>query len=509
MPPTSSIVIPLFNQLAYTRACADSILAHSQDFELILVDNGSTDGTVSYLHALAEQLPHVRLVLNHKNRGFGKACNQGMAISRGRYVILINNDTVVPPGWLARMGSALETPGVGMVGPRSHRVAGIQNVSPISYDPRTLEGYDAFAQDWSERHRDQACFVERLMGFCFGIRREVLDRIGGFDPIFGIGGFEDDDFSLRVQLAGFRLLMIDDVLIHHHAHATFRGEDIPMEVWSARNWEIFKKRWGIPQDHMEEFDYERTSILEGAFDPQRHAVPLFSPRAPRPENERFTVLVASEEGPPREADLAACQEAFGPGEATVRVLEAPSNPMDLPDALRRANLIVGGPEITASARDMGIPAFETPTPKQLQILRTCSDRIDWEAPPALLEAKTTERWILGQASGWEEKLEAFCYLRELQPGWDLSLVIRTESRDEAAEIEASLAALDADPGQVAWVRTIVAPDQVGACRVGTGWIDTGDEVSNVVAAALGLAVIQLDLAALREAVETYYGALGT
>lgn len=509
MPPTYSLVIPLFNQLAYTRACVDSILAHSQDFELILVDNGSTDGTTSYLHALAAQQPHVRLVLNQKNRGFGPACNQGMAAAQGRFVIVINNDTVVPPDWLDRIGSALESPGVGMVGPRGHRVAGIQNVHPISYDPRTLEGFDAFAREWSERHRNQAWFVDRLMGFCFGMRREVLDRVGGFDPIFGIGGFEDDDYCMRVQLAGFRLLMIDDVLIHHHSHATFDGEGIPIEDWSARNWEIFKEKWDIPQDHPEQLDYDRPSILEGAFDPQRHAVPLFAPRVRSHKNERFTVLVASEEGPSREAALASCEEAFGAGEATVRVLEVPSNPMDLPEALRQADLILGGPEITASARDMGLPALETPTPEQLQILRAWVDRFDWEAPPVLLDAKTTERWILGQASGWEEKLEAFCYLRELQPGWDLSLVIRTDSREEAAEIEASLAERGADPKQVAWVRTIVAPDLLGACRVGTGWIASGDEVIHVVAAAAGLPAIRLDLAALREAFGTYQAALGT
>ena len=104
----TSIVILAHGELELTRACLDSIAAHTPErHELILVDNGSPDGTAAFLERYAAEHGHVRVVLNRRNAGFAAGCNQGLALSRGDAVLLLNNDTLVTPGWLGRLRRAL------------------------------------------------------------------------------------------------------------------------------------------------------------------------------------------------------------------------------------------------------------------------------------------------------------------------------------------------------------------------------------------------------------------
>jgi glycosyltransferase involved in cell wall biosynthesis len=134
--PLVSMVILTCNQLEYTRKCLDSILKHTQrPFELIIVDNGSTDGTVQFLESEILRNCHdarVKIIKNNENKGFAGGNNQGMAAASGDYVLLLNNDVVVTPGWLDRMLSCAEKrPEIGIIGPRSNYVSGPQRVEEI------------------------------------------------------------------------------------------------------------------------------------------------------------------------------------------------------------------------------------------------------------------------------------------------------------------------------------------------------------------------------------------
>src|SRR5262249_9418047 len=142
----TSIVILTHNQLPFTRACIDSIrLLTDEAYELVFVDNGSTDGTPEYLKALSASDDRVTVILNSDNRGFPAGCNQGIKASRGTQVLLLNNDTVATTGWLARMLRTLHAdPKVGLVGPSSNRVSGEQQVA-VSYSEGDLGGLDGFA----------------------------------------------------------------------------------------------------------------------------------------------------------------------------------------------------------------------------------------------------------------------------------------------------------------------------------------------------------------------------
>jgi O-antigen biosynthesis protein len=250
-PPSgklASIVILAHNQLRDTQQCLASIEKHTaQAHELILVDNGSTDGTGQFFRGYAAKHSHVRVILNRANLGFAAGNNQGLACARGDAILLLNNDTVVTPGWLERMVAALELyPECGLVGPVSNSVSGPQLVASAHYS--SLDQLPKFAAQWCAAHAGQSAEAGRLVGFCLLLRRAVVEKIGGLDPQFGTGNFEDDDLCLRAGLAGFKLRIALDAFVHHTGGQTFKGARIDYRASMERNWELFKTKWAMPKE---------------------------------------------------------------------------------------------------------------------------------------------------------------------------------------------------------------------------------------------------------------------
>ena len=244
----TSIIILAHNQLVHTRCCLESIAAHtSERHEIILVDNGSTDGTVAWAREYAQARTNVRLIENRSNRGFAAGNNQGVAIASGDFIVLLNNDTVATPGWLRNMLKVVrEHPKTGVVGPRSNWVYGRQKVDEVGY--KSLEELPAFATAWAAQHAGQSRVANRVVGFCLLARREVIEAVGGLDEQFGSGNFEDDDFCVRAHLAGFETRIADDSFVHHVGNATFTGAGIDYGKAMQTNWSLFKSKWAIPSE---------------------------------------------------------------------------------------------------------------------------------------------------------------------------------------------------------------------------------------------------------------------
>lgn len=244
--PMVSIIILTWNQLAFTKECLASIERHTPEaHEVILVDNGSTDGTITWLRDLVSGRKNFSLIENSKNLGFSKGCNQGIEAAKGTHILLLNNDTVVTPGWLSGLLECLHSaPDIGIVGPMTNSISGIQMVPDVCYvDTNALND---FAADFRKKYRGRRIPLRRIVGFCMLFRRELVHQVGLFDEQFGSGNFEDDDYCYRAALRGYRNVVAGDIFIHHHGGASFKGNGIGFDLAIPGNHSLFSRKWSGP-----------------------------------------------------------------------------------------------------------------------------------------------------------------------------------------------------------------------------------------------------------------------
>jgi GT2 family glycosyltransferase len=216
---SASIVVVTHDGLTFTRLCLETALANSgEDFELIVVDNGSSDGTPAYLTRLAQQDARARVLLNGRNMGFAAACNQGLGLAGGEYLVLLNNDTMLPPGWLAGLLAHLRNPEVGLVGPVTNRIG---NEAEIETDYSTWGEFLAFTRRHAEGHAGEWLEVRTPAMFCLAMRRDTYLRLGPLDERYEVGLLEDDDYADRARREGYQQRCVEDVVVHHFGEASF------------------------------------------------------------------------------------------------------------------------------------------------------------------------------------------------------------------------------------------------------------------------------------------------
>jgi GT2 family glycosyltransferase len=214
-----SVIIPNWNGKELLGPCLETLYRQQfDDFETILVDNGSTDGSVAFVE---KNFPQVTIVRLDENRGFSGAVNVGLTASRAPFVCLLNNDTEVDGRWLGNLVNALAAdPQAGSAAskvlffsePQSVNSAGDEfSLFGVAYQRRLTRG-DAELFNQS-RYVFSACGAAALY------RRELFDKIGVFDEAF-FAYQEDVDFGFRAQLTGYRCLYVADAVIYHKYHKT-------------------------------------------------------------------------------------------------------------------------------------------------------------------------------------------------------------------------------------------------------------------------------------------------
>jgi GT2 family glycosyltransferase/glycosyltransferase involved in cell wall biosynthesis len=248
--PRVSVVVLTYNNLSYTKACLDSLQNFTRypNWELIVVDNASSDGTPEFLTNYAEKIPGARVILNDTNVGFAAGNNIGIREASGDYVVILNNDTFVTQGWLLGLvRHMVKDEKLGLVGPVTNNIG---NEAKIDIHYANMAEMADAARAYTIRHPRLLMETRVVAFFCVVLRRKVIDEIGLLDERFGTGFFEDDDYCRRVAAAGYKVAIAEDVFVHHHLSATF-GEmaaERRKELFE-RNRAIYEKKWGSWEPH--------------------------------------------------------------------------------------------------------------------------------------------------------------------------------------------------------------------------------------------------------------------
>lgn len=240
--PNTSIVILTYNNLEYNKLCIDSIRKYTRKgtYEIVIVDNNSTDGTREWLKTQND----LKVIFNDENTGFPKGCNQGInASEKNNDILLLNNDTIVTPNWLENLKICLySSKNIGSVGAVTNSCSNHQTVQA---EYKNIQEMMEFAEKYNKSNSSLWEERVRLVGFCMLIKREVVDKIGLLDEIFTPGNFEDDDYSLRIRNAGYKLILCKDSFIHHFGSASFNKNNQKYAELLNTNRRKFRKKWGI------------------------------------------------------------------------------------------------------------------------------------------------------------------------------------------------------------------------------------------------------------------------
>lgn len=243
----ASIIIPVFNKVELTQQCLTKLAEVTQglDYEVIVVDNHSTDGTAEFLSRLGGD---VQILRNQDNLGFAKACNQGAKAARGRYRVFLNNDTIPLEGWLTAMVQEVEQhPEVAVVGSKLLYEDGTIQHAGVAFSRVTFSPYHIYRGFPADspavnRRREFQC----VTGACMLVRREAFESVGGFDEGYR-NGFEDVDLCLKIREQGWRILYQPKSVVYHLESRTPGRKDHEREN-GRRLIERWAKKWWLPDE---------------------------------------------------------------------------------------------------------------------------------------------------------------------------------------------------------------------------------------------------------------------
>lgn len=255
-----SIVIPVFNKAALTRHCLATLrptLEGAGQGEVIVIDNASSDETPEMLL----EFPWVHVVRNEVNRGFSGANNQGAEIARGRFLVLLNNDTEGHPGWLASMLTIARNPDVGAVGARLLFPDGTLQHAGVAIDALEI-GTAAFTA-FHDMYRLPGAYepawrvadTQVVSGACLVTPRDLYRSLGGLDESFW-NGYEDIDYCLKIRSQGLRVVYDGEAVLTH-----FESQSGPQRFRRvSANVDLLATRW----NGQVAYDAQRLQVSRGS-----------------------------------------------------------------------------------------------------------------------------------------------------------------------------------------------------------------------------------------------------
>jgi O-antigen biosynthesis protein len=282
----TSIIIPVFNKAEFTWDCLASLVREIDlsRVEIIVIDNASTDNTEEVLGRFDN---YVRVITNERNAGFVDACNQGGAAAKGEFLVFLNNDTTVLPGWLDRLVETVESePSVGAVGSMFLYPDGsIQEAGGIVW-----RNGEAHHYGWGASPDDHRFNFAREVDYCSAasllVRKDVFQRLGGFDRRFAPAYYEDVDLCFAVRSLGLKVIYQATSRVVHFEGAT-AGFDTTrgFKKYQVTNHAKFVEKWRatLDREHLSKDLKQLTAASDR--NRERPRVVVFDERVPSPDRD--------------------------------------------------------------------------------------------------------------------------------------------------------------------------------------------------------------------------------
>lgn len=232
------IILPTCGQLALIKDCIESLIRSTKyPYRLIVIDNGNSDEASRYLKSMsASGSLDMALIKPDENLGWIRSINHGLEFSKdSEYVSFQNDDTVFTEGWLEEVVSVFEKdPKIGIANPEWEKPEGVD--------------INEYAAELRRKYAGQTIDMDWCRGHCFVVKREVLDKLGGFDPVYIPVYYDDRDYSLKAIEAGYRCVKAKGAFVDHVRNVTMKKtmEQDKISALMEKNGKIFYKRWGYP-----------------------------------------------------------------------------------------------------------------------------------------------------------------------------------------------------------------------------------------------------------------------
>lgn len=250
-----SICILTLNQLETTKKCLLSLIntEFQNNVEIIIVDNGSTDGSQEWLHEFQNNYNsenmRILLLLNKENRGCTGGRNQACKLAVGEFIVILDNDVeIIQNDWLSKLLEFYKKQGehIGIVGPKMLYPENPMIIQQIGLGV-TKQGKIGYWGQGKDRYDPEFNFPRELQGYpaaCWLLKRKLFEDFGYFDDIYYPVNLEDVDFCYRIREKGYKVMYCPEVELYHCEHKTTRGtEGLSFIRVTLKNGIIFKERW--------------------------------------------------------------------------------------------------------------------------------------------------------------------------------------------------------------------------------------------------------------------------
>jgi len=247
--PSASIIIVNFNGKEFLRRCLTSLLTTNYpNFEIIIVDNASTDGSVELIEKLFSSYPCIRVIKNSENLGHAEGCNVGAKVAKGKYLVFLDSDTEikaggclsenneslhVPQNWLSELVRVME--GDESIGVAQAKIVLAKDSRLLDYTCMAIDALGTWHATYGlkeDEFKNNFEILAASSGCCI-VRREVFEEVGGFDSDYFI--YDDDtDFSLRTRLLGYKVILVPSAVVVHRG-GVLRGINPRTVYHSAKN----------------------------------------------------------------------------------------------------------------------------------------------------------------------------------------------------------------------------------------------------------------------------------